>query len=69
VFVDVCYAAIVLLLKGIVGGIGVGVSALPKLLDKLLALFVSCEMKECATLFRGYDVDDVLVQPFLVLGI
>src|ERR1700722_6584798 len=62
-------AAVMLFFEGVFGGIRVGIAALPKLLDELLAFFVGLKVEEGATLFRGDDVNDVLVQPLLVLGV
>ena len=62
-------AAVVFFLEGVFGGIGIGIAALPELLDELLAFFVGLEMQEGVALFGGDDVDDVFVEPLLILGI
>src|ERR1700735_1375752 len=69
VLVRVCDSTIVLLFECVVGRIGVGITALPKLLDELLAFLVGSKVKKRTAFFRGYDVNDVLVKPFPILGV
>ena len=68
-FVGVCNSTVVFLFECVVGRIRVGITTLPELLDELLTLFVGSKVKECTALFRGYDIDDVLVKPFPILGV
>ncbi len=49
--------------------IGIRIAALPELLDELFPLLVGRQVQERVLLFGGNDVDDVLVQPLLVLRI
>ena len=69
VFVSVSDAAVMLFFKGVLGGIGIRIAARPESLDELLALFIGGKMKEGAALFRSDDIDDVFVQPLLILRI
>ena len=59
--------AIMLFFESIFGSIGIRIPALPELLNELLALLVGLEVHESATFLGGNDVDDVFVQPLLVL--
>ena len=60
-------AAIMLFLERVLGRIGIGIAPLPEGLDELLAFFVGLEVKKGVALFGGYDVNDVFVEPSLVL--
>src|SRR5580700_3393644 len=57
-------ASVVLLLEQVLSRSRVGIAALPKLLDKVLAFFICLQLLERARLIVGNDVDDVLIQPF-----
>src|SRR5208282_22770 len=69
VLVGVGDAAIVFLFEGVFRRIGVGITALPERLDELLAFFVCRKVQERAALLGSDDVDHILVQPLLVLGV
>ena len=58
---------VMLFFKIVVGKVGVAAAPQPELLDKLLAFLVRIELEKGVPLFRRNDVDDVLIQPLLVL--
>ncbi len=58
---------VMLFLKIVVGKVGIAAAPQPELLDKLLAFFVRIELEKGVPLFRRNDVDDVFIQPLLVL--
>jgi hypothetical protein len=66
VFVGIFDAAVMLFLEFVFFGIGSGIAALPEGFDELVTLLVVGELFERLPLFVRDDVNDVLVEPFLV---
>src|SRR5579864_9021447 len=67
--VGICDATVMLFFKSVLWRIGIRIAPLPERLDELLALFIRLQMNERVPLLRRNDVDNVLVQPLLILGI
>ena len=60
-------AAVMLFLEIVLRKVRIAAATEPELLDELLALFVGIELKEGISLAWRNDVDDIFVQPLLVL--
>src|ERR1022692_1638789 len=54
---------------GVLRRIRIGIASQPKILDKLFAFFVGGKVDECASFFGGDYINDVFVQPLLILRI
>src|SRR5271165_1692904 len=67
--VGVCDATVVLFFKVVIREVGITAPPKPELLDSLLALFVGIKLKEGFPLLWRNDIDDVLIQPLLVLAV
>ena len=59
-------AAVVLFLIGIIDRIGIGIAALPELLDEVLAFLVRLQPQESLALGVRDDIGDVLAEPLFV---
>ncbi len=59
-------AAVVFFLIGIIDRIGIGIAALPELLDEVLAFLVGLQLQEGLALGVRDDIGDVLAQPLFV---
>ena len=49
-------APVVLLFVSVLSGFGIGIPALPEVLDEIFALFVRLQMQESGTFFGSDDV-------------
>ena len=59
-------AAVVFFFIGIIHRIGIGIAALPELLDEVLAFLVGLQLQESFALGVRDDIGHVLAQPLLV---
>ena len=58
--------AVVLFLVGIIDGIGIGIAALPELLDEVLALLIRLQSQESLAFGVCDDIGHVLAEPLFV---